>query len=102
MKCYETNMHIEFNVAAGPQHLNIFTSEILLQIYCQHKSLLHLFLTKRKWVYCCSWNSYHIVGGNLGERIFSIRMKDFIMEVPCDPTKFHLQQRELLLYADLA
>jgi len=41
-------MHVEFNVAAGPQCLNIFTSEILLQRYCQRKSLFNLGLVKRK------------------------------------------------------
>jgi len=47
-ECYETNIHIEFNVAAGPQCLNIFISEILLQRYCKYKSLLNLFLVKGK------------------------------------------------------
>jgi hypothetical protein len=49
---------------------------------------------KKKGGYCCSGNSYHIAEENLCGRIFSIRMKDFIFEVTCDPTKFHLQQRE--------
>jgi len=41
-------MRVEFYVASGPKCLNIFTSEILLHRYCENKSLLNLFLVKRK------------------------------------------------------